>query len=513
MWAKVYRDLVLDPYKRQASVALLIVAGALLGLFLSPEKEVLATSDVQVLVAGRPVDLLINPRELAAKLAKTYLSEKVVIRANDERVEVQRSQLGVQVDVDRLANLLEQARNPKSPLRRVHAQTIPTYPLDLPVPAQLDAAQAISVVAQLKDRIDFQPVDARVDPAQQKVLPSKTGARLDLYGTLEAIDQSLSDWQEEVNAPVQQVAPKRNISFYKDVDISVLLSEFDTKYDRSFESTDRTHNLKTAASAINGYVVQPNQIFDFNQIVGRRTKSNGFREAKVIADGQVTEGQGGGTCQIASTLHAAVFFAGLPIVTRHPHSRPSFYIKLGLDAAVADPTLNFVFQNDLPFPIVLGVTVDEGIVHAEVRGARQTRTVVFDRHIEAVFAYKKTVINDPALPSGVRVLTQRGIPGFRVARSRDITDSATQKNVHQETKDNYPITNEIWRIGTGPEVKHGFELPKNDSHPEYLVDEFLTVTRLPGVSELNIKRDPGVTGRFGWTSREDFFDRAEEAKN
>ena len=59
---------------------------------------------------------------------------------------------------------------------------------------------------------------------------------------------------------------------------------------------------------------------------------------------------GGGTCQISGTLHGAAFFAGLPMVERYPHSRPSYYIKLGLDATVVYPTINFRFKNGFDVP-------------------------------------------------------------------------------------------------------------------------------------------------------------------
>jgi len=54
-------------------------------------------------------------------------------------------------------------------------------------------------------------------------------------------------------------------------------------------------------------------------------------------------------------------------------------------------------------------------------------------------------------------------------------------------------------------------LPQNDARPEYLVDEFFTITWAPEMTQLKIKRDPGITGRYGWTSREGFLEEAEQA--
>lgn len=509
MWGKVRTSLAFGRYRKPIGILVLAVTGALTGLLLSPGKEVSAKVHIDVRVGNHAIETDEEPEKLAARLARQFLSEKLIIRAGDDQFEIQRSELGAQVDVVRLTNLLRQARNSDSPLRRVHAQTIPMYPLILPIPAELDSEKAISWIVRIKDIFDQKPINARIDLRRQEVQPSSYGALIDLYGTLDAIDNALITWQNEVEARIHEIPPQRVATSLKNLDMSTVLGEFETRYDRSYKSSDRTHNLRLAASRIDGYVLKPDQEFDFNHVVGGRTKTNGFKEAKVIANGQLAEGKGGGICQIASTLHAAVFFTGLPILTRHPHSRPSFYIKLGLDAAVAYGSLNFRFKNDLSFPIIIGMTVENGTVHAEIRGSARTRTVIFDRTIEAVFPYRKRFINDPDLPSGIRVLKQRGIPGFRVARVRQVIDETSKKKTRKEMQDTYPPTTEIWHIGSGPEVKEGFELPKNDTHPEYVVDEFLTVTYGIKTKGFKIDRNPGITGLYGWTSREGFLDEEE----
>ena len=93
----------------------------------------------------------------------------------------------------------------------------------------------------------------------------------------------------------------------------------------------------------------PGEIFDFNEVVGPRDEANGYKVAPVIAEGELVDGIGGGTCQISGTLHGAAFFAGLEIVERYPHTRPSSYIKMGLDATVVYPTINFRMKNRFRF--------------------------------------------------------------------------------------------------------------------------------------------------------------------
>ena len=100
--------------------------------------------------------------------------------------------------------------------------------------------------------------------------------------------------------------------------------------------------------------------------------------------------------------------AGLPIVTRFPHSRPSFYIKLGLDSTVVYGAQNLRFTNDHNYPLVLGVRVDEGRVYASIHGRERDRSVLFMRHIDTIAPFEEHVKYDPKLPAGLRVLDQRG---------------------------------------------------------------------------------------------------------
>ena len=55
----------------------------------------------------------------------------------------------------------------------------------------------------------------------------------------------------------------------------------------------------------------------------------------MIDNGVLRLGVGGGLCQFATTLFNAAFFAGLPIVERHPHDFFIDHYPIGRDAQVA----------------------------------------------------------------------------------------------------------------------------------------------------------------------------------
>jgi hypothetical protein len=218
----------------------------------------------------------------------------------------------------------------------------------------------------------------------------------------------------------------------------------------------------------------------------------------VIAQGELVDGIGGGTCQISGTLHAAALFAGLGIVERYPHTRPSSYIKLGLDAAVVYPSLNLRLSNPYDFPVVAHVTVSAGIVHAEFRGTHRPRTVTLIRRIDGAVPFEQLEREDESLPRGQRALVQRGVPGLQVHRYRILRDG--NHALRERINDTYPPTSQIVRVGVGPTTADGAAATRADGPPEYVADELLVMTQQPDATPpLVVSQTPGRFGRAGWT--------------
>lgn len=116
---------------------------------------------------------------------------------------------------------------------------------------------------------------------------------------------------------------------------------------------NRSHNILLATKAINNTVLFPGETFSFNKVVGQRTKEKGYLDAPVIVRGELSEGIGGGICQVSSTLFNATDRAGLRIVKRYSHSRSVPYVRPGRDATVSWNGPDFVFQNLYNQPILI----------------------------------------------------------------------------------------------------------------------------------------------------------------
>jgi vancomycin resistance protein YoaR len=494
-----------------AMIAVVAAAGvAITGLLLPPAPpKPEASSPPRLRVAGTVLEPSGDLASNALDLVRRYAWGEIQVRLPDGSTRaLRRNTLGAEIDRVRLAGLVAESQRAGSALQRAHeeARKSADEPIDVPLPVSLDADTAIRKLLDIKAELDAPATDAFVDLDQKKLRPEKVGHRLDVYGTLARIDIALRKGDDTVDAAVEEIAPKLVAASLGDVKFDSVLGYFETRYTPGEKYKDRTYNLRLAASKLDGAIVMPGATFDFNATVGPRDEAHGYRVAPVIAQGELVDGLGGGTCQISGTLHGAAFFAGLDIVERYPHSRPSFYIKLGLDATVVYPTINFRLKNPFDFPIVLHETVAGGVVRAEVLGPSRKHTVTYFRRIDAIVPFEEATRETPKLPAGKRVIAQRGIPGFKTTSSRVVRDGAYA--VREKWSDAYPPTTQIVHVGTGPEDLASDAA--DDAHPEYLVDEYLVVTQGPDIRTPGEKgpepgggtiegREPGRTGGAGWT--------------
>jgi vancomycin resistance protein YoaR len=471
----------------------------------------------RVFVAGQEIALGPEGDGQALDAVRRYAQSSVAVvlprgDKNDKRM-FSRAALGAEIDRVRLGALLEQVRDPDSAMRR---SARPGAPLMLPIPLTLRREPGLSALYKLKDEVDRAPLDARFDLETKRLLPEQAGLWLDVYGTLARLDAAMAHGAQEVTAAYDSQSPRLLTAQMGGVSFGEVLGWFETHYATDKKHEARTFNLRLAASKLDGHVILPGETFDFNDIVGPRDEANGYKVAPVIAQGELVDGIGGGTCQIAGTLHGAAFFAGLDIVERHPHTRPSFYIKMGLDATVVYPTITLRLRNSFDHPVVLHETVRDGLVRAEILGPRRGRTVTFVRKIDEVVPFAELERQDPKLPKGARVLSQRGIPGFRTHRYRIVRDGAFA--VRERWNDSYPPTNQIIRVGTAESGDS--DSVADDPHPEYVADDYLVLLQGPDVKGaagttldpgsrrggggMVEVREPGKTGEYGWTEKAGF---------
>jgi vancomycin resistance protein YoaR len=504
----------LDPFSKLGRGALAIavatVAGLGVGFLLVPRAGTADDPDAAppaVELLGQPLVLDDGAPARALEAVRRHVAGSFHIELPDGgQRRLSFGRLGAQIDKVRLAELVHDARDATSPLRRTFRGAGAGTKLALPVPLVLDEARAAETILSLKDELDRAPVDARLDLEQRTLVKEVEGRKLDLDATVSELEDALAAGKTSSPLVFLYRKPRRVAADLGHVGVDRVLGFFETNYDRSAKAAARTYNLRLAASKLDGTVLLPGETFDFNDVVGPRDEANGYRVAKVIAEGELVDGIGGGTCQISGTLHGASFFAGMDIVERYPHTRPSSYIKMGLDATVVYPTIDFRIRNSFDFPIVLHEVVKNGTVRAEILGSREPYTVTFIRRITDALPFEQTERQDDRLPRGIRILSQRGVPGFKLTRYRILRDG--DDAVRQRWTDTYPPTTQIVRVGTGSMPKDSVTA-EDDPHPEYVADELLVMTQGPDTpaskehpnDRVQEDRDPGRFGDSSWMEK------------
>jgi vancomycin resistance protein YoaR len=378
-------------------------------------------------------------------------------------------ELGLRVDAGETAGIALRAGKTGDLVSRARAaEAARRGELDVPLVASVDRAVALPILERVKEREDREPVSARLDLDKHETIPEKDGRYIDADGAAAKLEALLRDPPARARAvatielPVATFKPRISSAFLAKLDIHTVLAEYETYFGRAGEQSRRGKNIDNASQKLDGLVISPGEMVSFNQVVGERSEANGFYKSWEIFKGEMVEGIGGGTCQVASTLHAATFFAGLDVLERLPHSRPSAYIPMGLDATVVYPAVDLKIRNPHPFPVVVHAKTEGNKLRVEILGKERPVQVSFARQILETIPYKRKINEEPNLAAHKVVVKQHGIKGYRVKRSRILkyADGRTKKETSTDT---YPATTEIYDVPVGFDVALLPALPGGDA--------------------------------------------------
>ena len=370
-------------------------------------------------------------------------------------------ELGLRVDVDETVAIATRVGKGSDPWTRAEVvKQARAGQIDVPLLVSIDRTIAFAKLDALKEKTDTEAVSARLDLDKHATIPEKDGtyidpdatvARLEAFARQNRADAARHDRSDRVELPIATFAPRISAAFLKNLDISTVLAEYDTFFSRGGEQKRRGKNIDNASQKLDGLVISPGEMMSFNSVVGERSESNGFAKSWEIFKGEMVEGVGGGTCQAASTFHAAAFFAGFDVLERLPHSRPSAYIPMGLDSTVVYPSVDLKVRNPHPFPVVVHAKTEGNKLHIELLGKMRPVNVAFGRELVATIPYTRKVVEEPTLSGKTVLVKQHGIKGYRIKRSRLLKypDGTSKK---EEATDFYPPTTEIYHVPVGFDV-------------------------------------------------------------
>jgi vancomycin resistance protein YoaR len=299
----------------------------------------------------------------------------------------------------RLLDVSSQAETARMILSQPLTITIPNYrpgdpgpwTYDIPVLANMLAVQVVEKdgaaemrvgldpnalrksLGDLKVNIDRLPQNARFvfnDETRQvePIAASSIGRVMDVEASIVLINEALLRGEHNVVLRVDEQQPAvSDTATAAELGITQLVSEQTTYFYGS--SAARIQNIEASASRYHGVLVAPGEVFSMATYLNDISLDNGFAEALIIYGGRTIKGVGGGVCQVSTTLFRTVFFGGYPIIERNPHAYRVTYYEMdrggnidtrlaGLDAAVFFPLVDFKFQNDTPYWLLMETYVN-----------------------------------------------------------------------------------------------------------------------------------------------------------
>jgi vancomycin resistance protein VanW len=290
-----------------------------------------------------------------------------------------------------------------------------------------------SFYKQLQSKVEQSPCAAsltssRVIPAQIGITINRQELLVELQKSI--IDSASFDSPNAIELPVYYQKPTISTAeILAQIGVYEIISTYETSLQGKEENT--IYNIKKAAQQINGLILNPQDIFFFNQVVGPAEKEDGYRESIIIANGQFVNGYGGGVCQVSTTLYNAALLANLQIIERYNHSiygEATNYVPLGRDAAVFYGYKDLKFRNSLDQRIVLFCDIKSNNLVVTIYGEEALdKTIKIISQDMKTYDYDLIKIKREDTITAEDNILQEGIPGYSIKTFRIIIDSKGER--------------------------------------------------------------------------------------
>lgn len=271
-------------------------------------------------------------------------------------------------------------------------------------------------------------------------------------------DKLLEDTEEQPAQPTRKVstlavdivgAPQPDNEY----GIEELIAEGSSQFKGS--NASRLHNIKIGAEKLDGTLIAPGEIFSFNKAIGPISKNNGFTSGWIISGSRLVLGDGGGICQVSTTIFRSALNGGLPIVERSAHSyRVGYYeqdSEPGLDATIYQPTLDFRFENDTENYILISTeyNAQDATLAIKFYGKNDGRKIAITEPVTTrqIAPGSPIYIEDPDIAEG-RVI-QREWPswGANVQFTRQV-EYLDGRKIEETFKSNFRPWRAVFLVGT-----------------------------------------------------------------
>jgi len=229
---------------------------------------------------------------------------------------------------------------------------------------------------EIASQIDQKPIEAKFEISNNKVSEfqnGQSGLALNIEATIAKMENEITNLKPiELVVEIQPVLV--NAGNINNFGIKEIIGVGNSNFSGS--PTNRRHNIKIGAAAVNGTLIKPGEEFSLLKTLGKVDGTTGYLQELVIKEGKTIPEYGGGLCQIGTTVFRAAIASGLPITMRRNHSyRVTYYEPAGTDATIYDPWPDFRFINDTANYILIQQKFSGDIISFEFWGTKDGRLV------------------------------------------------------------------------------------------------------------------------------------------
>lgn len=393
--------------RRALALALVIVAvlGGGVALWAVIEGHVYAGRVFPgVLVEGHDVGRLDASAvtALVRATADLTLSRPVVVRAGPNQFTRTAAALGMRASVDRaVAAALAVGRTGSLSSQLWQRITLIRHPVDIPIVYTVDAAATRGAIAEMSATIVSAPVEAEVTVADGRLVVTKPSRDGVVVAESESVNLITAGLMRRDDTMGLVVAVRRPVLSTEDAQrMAEPIASFTTRFGYN---PNRIHNIGLAAGSLRGLLVPAGGVLSYNEVVGPRDPRRGYRKAPVLINDILVPGDGGGVCQVSSTLFNAALLADMKVEARTNHSSPVPYLAAGRDATVNYGTIDLRLRNTTGQPLLIWSEVTSRTltftVFAPPRPGREVEIIVTD-HVWLPAPTHTVTKEDPSLRVG-----------------------------------------------------------------------------------------------------------------
>lgn len=253
---------------------------------------------------------------------------------------------------------------------------------------------------------------------------------------------------KRVDAKITEKMLKENNGILKNQEVgNEIIYDKVIKFTENMDENSKV-NIKIASNDLNGTIVDSEQVFSFNDTLGKRTKNRGFVNAPMYINNGVSNEIGGGISFVASGIYEGILRSGYEIKERLPHRYTVEYKEPGLDSAIYSGTYDLKFKNNTPNRLKIETINQNDGVRFRLIGKKENNKKV-ELNIEKKETEKFTTKYLPtnSLKDGERKIIQSGRNGYISYVYRKIYINNELKENSLISKDNYQMLPEIVSVG------------------------------------------------------------------